>query len=45
MDEDVPTVFWRSDNQIFGISTRPQGVQPGPNQSIWRNTHEWSLTE
>jgi hypothetical protein len=34
-----------SDNQIFGISKRLQGVQPGPNQYIWWNIHEWSLAE
>ena len=34
-----------SDNQIFGISKKLQGVKPGPNQYIWWNIHEWSLAE
>ncbi|MEA2584075.1 MAG: peptide/nickel transport system substrate-binding protein [Thermomicrobiales bacterium] len=44
LNEDVPTIFWWSDNQIFGISKKLQGVKPGPNQYIWWNIHEWSLT-
>jgi hypothetical protein len=43
--EDVPAIFWRSDNRIFGSGKRLQGVQPGPNQDIWWNIHEWALTE
>jgi peptide/nickel transport system substrate-binding protein len=45
LNEDVPTIFWWSDNQIFGISKKLQGVKPGPSQYIWWNIHEWSLTE
>ncbi|MGH2560464.1 MAG: ABC transporter substrate-binding protein [Thermomicrobiales bacterium] len=45
LNEDVPTIFWWSDNQIFGISKKLQGVKPGSSQYIWWNIHEWSLTE
>jgi ABC-type transport system substrate-binding protein len=45
LNEDVPTLFWWSDNQIFGVNKRLQGVKPGPNQYIWWNIHEWSLAE
>jgi ABC-type transport system substrate-binding protein len=45
LNEDVPTLFWWSDNQIFGINKKLQGVKPGPNQYIWWNIHEWSLAE
>ena len=44
LNEDVPTIFWWSDNQIFGISKKLQGLKPGPNQYIWWNINEWSLT-
>lgn len=43
LNEDVPTLFWWSDNQIFGASKRLQGLKPGPNQYIWWNIHEWEL--
>jgi peptide/nickel transport system substrate-binding protein len=45
LNEDVPTLFWWSDNQIFGVSKKLQGVKPGPNQYIWWNIQEWTLTE
>ncbi len=43
LNEDVPTLFWWSDNQIFGASTRLQGVKAGSNQYIWWNIQEWEL--
>ena len=45
LNEDVPTIFWWSDNQIFGINKKLQGVKPGPNQYIWWNIQEWSFAE
>lgn len=44
INEDVPTLFWWSDNEIFGISKRLQGVKPGPSSYIWWNIHEWTLS-
>jgi peptide/nickel transport system substrate-binding protein len=43
LNEDVPTLFWWSDNQIFGKNKQLQGVLQGPNQYIWWNIHEWEL--
>jgi len=43
LNEDVPTLFWWSDNQIFGASKRLKGLKPGPNQYIWWNIQEWTL--
>jgi peptide/nickel transport system substrate-binding protein len=43
LNEDVPTLFWWSDNQIFGVSKRLKGLKPGPNQYIWWNIQEWTL--
>ena len=45
LNEDVPTIFWWSDNMIWGISKNVEGVQPGPNTDIHWNIHEWSLAE
>jgi ABC-type transport system substrate-binding protein len=45
LNEDVPTLFWWSDNQIFGINKSLHGVKPGPNQYIWWNIQEWSFAE
>ncbi len=45
LNEDIPTLFWWSDNQIFGINKKLQGVKPGPNQYIWWNIQEWSFAE
>lgn len=45
LNEDVPTIFWWSNNLIWGMSTRLQGVRPGPNQYIWWNIQEWTLAE
>ena len=45
LNEDVPTLFWWSDNQIFGINKKLQGVLPGPNQYIWWNIQDWSFAE
>lgn len=45
LNEDVPTLFWWSDNQIFGINKKLEGVKPGPNQYIWWNIQEWSFGE
>lgn len=45
LNEDVPTLFWWSDNQIFGINKKLQGVKPGPNQYIWWNIQDWSFSE
>jgi len=45
LNEDVPTIFWWSENMIWGISKQVQGVVPGPNTDIHWNIHEWSLTE
>ena len=45
LNEDVPTIFWWSENMIWGISKKLQGVKPGPNTDIHWNIHEWSLAE
>ena len=45
LNEDVPTIFWWSDNMIWGINKRVQGVIPGPNTDIHWNIHEWSIAE
>lgn len=45
LNEDVPTLFWWSDNQIFGVNKKLQGVLPGPNQYIWWNIQDWSFAE
>lgn len=45
LNEDVPTLYWWSDNQIFGVNKKLQGVKPGPNQYIWWNIQEWSFSE
>ncbi|MEZ4498374.1 MAG: ABC transporter substrate-binding protein [Thermomicrobiales bacterium] len=43
LNEDVPTLFWWSDNQIFGANKQLKGVQAGPNQYIWWNIQDWYL--
>ena len=45
LNEDVPTIFWWSDNVIWGLSNKLQGPKPGPNQYIQWNIHEWTLAE
>ncbi|HUG61395.1 MAG TPA: ABC transporter substrate-binding protein [Methylomirabilota bacterium] len=45
LNEDVPTIFWWSENMIWGVNKAVQGVQPGPNTDIHWNVHEWSLAE
>jgi peptide/nickel transport system substrate-binding protein len=45
LNEDVPTIFWWSENMIWGINKSVQGVVPGPNTDIHWNIHEWSLAE
>jgi peptide/nickel transport system substrate-binding protein len=45
LNEDVPTLFWWSDNQIFGVNKKLQGVLPGSNQYIWWNIQDWSFAE
>jgi peptide/nickel transport system substrate-binding protein len=45
LNEDVPTIFWWSENMIWGINKNVQGVVPGPNTDIHWNIHEWSLAE
>ncbi|MDQ3412847.1 MAG: ABC transporter substrate-binding protein, partial [Chloroflexota bacterium] len=45
LNEDVPTIFWWSDNMIWGLNKQVQGVAPGPNTDIHWNIHEWSLAE
>ncbi|MDQ3695474.1 MAG: ABC transporter substrate-binding protein [Chloroflexota bacterium] len=45
LNEDVPTIFWWSDNMIWGINKQVQSVAPGPNTDIHWNIHEWSLAE
>ena len=45
LNEDVPTIFWWSENMIWGINANVQGVVPGPNTDIHWNVHEWSLAE
>ncbi|HYH12658.1 MAG TPA: ABC transporter substrate-binding protein [Thermomicrobiales bacterium] len=45
LNEDVPTIFWWSENMIWGINKRVEGVVPGPNTDIHWNIHEWSLAE
>ncbi|MDQ3695470.1 MAG: ABC transporter substrate-binding protein [Chloroflexota bacterium] len=44
LNEDVPTLFFWSNNLIWGMSADLAGVRPGPNQYIWWNIQEWSLT-
>jgi peptide/nickel transport system substrate-binding protein len=43
LNEDVPTLFWWSENIIWGISKRVQGVKPGANAQIIWNIHEWTI--
>ncbi len=45
LNEDVPTIFWWSDNMIWGINKQVQGVVPGPNTDIHWNIHQWSIAE
>ena len=45
LNEDVPTIFWWSENMIWGVNKKVQGVQPGANTDIHWNIHEWSLAE
>lgn len=45
LNEDVPTIFWWSENMIWGISSKVEGVIPGANTDIHWNIHEWSLAE
>jgi peptide/nickel transport system substrate-binding protein len=45
LNEDVPTIFWWSDNMIWGLNKQVQGVVPGPNTDIHWNIHEWSIAE
>ena len=45
LNEDVPTIFWWSENMIWGINASVQGVVPGANTDIHWNIHEWSLAE
>lgn len=45
LNEDVPTIFWWSDDMIWGINKKVQGIKPGPNTNIHWNIHEWSLAE
>lgn len=45
LNEDVPTIFWWSDNLIWGLSNKLQGPKPGPNQYLQWNIHEWTLSE
>jgi ABC-type transport system substrate-binding protein len=45
LNDDVPTIFWWSENMIWGINKRVQGVVPGPNTDIHWNIQEWSLAE
>lgn len=45
LNEDVPTIFWWSENMIWGINKRLQGVVPGPNTDIHWNIQEWSFAE
>src|SRR5680860_164314 len=41
LNEDVPTIFWWSENMIWGISKQLQGVVPGANTDIHWNIQEW----
>ncbi|MCA9861620.1 MAG: ABC transporter substrate-binding protein [Thermomicrobiales bacterium] len=45
LNEEVPTIFWWSENMIWGINKRVQGVVPGPNTDIHWNIQDWSLAE
>jgi ABC-type transport system substrate-binding protein len=45
LNEDVPTIFWWSENMIWGVSKKVQGVKAGANTDIHWNIHEWSLAE
>lgn len=45
LNEDVPTIFWWSENMIWGISAKVEGIEPGANTDIHWNIHEWSLAE
>ncbi len=45
LNEDVPTIFWWSENMIWGINKRVEGVIPGPNTDIHWNIQDWSIAE
>lgn len=45
LNDEVPTIFWWSENMIWGINKRVEGVVPGPNTDIHWNIQEWSLAE
>ncbi len=45
LNDEVPTIFWWSENMIWGINKRVEGVAPGPNTDIHWNIQEWSLAE
>ena len=45
LNEEVPTIFWWSENMIWGLSKKLQGVIPGPNTDIHWNIQEWWLSE
>ncbi|MEZ4498838.1 MAG: ABC transporter substrate-binding protein [Thermomicrobiales bacterium] len=45
LNEEVPTIFWWSENMIWGLNKKLQGVIPGPNTDIHWNIQEWWLSE
>lgn len=45
LNDEVPTIFWWSENMIWGLSKKLQGVIPGPNTDIHWNIQDWWLSE
>lgn len=43
LNEDIPTVFWWSENIIYGVNKRIKGIKAGTNDYLWWNIHEWSV--
>jgi peptide/nickel transport system substrate-binding protein len=43
LNEDVPTVFWWSENIIYGVNKRIKGYKVGTNDYLWWNIHEWTV--
>jgi len=45
LNDEVPTIFWWSENMIWGLNKKLQGVIPGPNTDIHWNIQDWWLSE
>ncbi|HEY3108889.1 MAG TPA: ABC transporter substrate-binding protein [Chloroflexota bacterium] len=44
LNEDIPSIFWWSENIIWGVNKRVKNIKPGVNQYIWWNIQEWTLS-